>query len=282
MKDFSEVWPGLRFLSCERLSSNANNFRLVDDFFNRRNDGIADTLRNEAFSEDEDGTTAYYLVKHENGRILFFFSLKCGLLYDQFLDTRQLKLISDLNAYLDTISGASDLSDDDKRLVDLIREKLRTRKGITKADLDRLPKKGSTIFEDLEQEFNESITRVGQTFSAVELVHFCANDATDELWASMNCPQPLGTVVFWNFIVPIIEEVRQKVGCQYLFLFAADFSKGEKLIHYYADQLNFEVPEDLATAKPIYDFSCKFMCQQVKGLEDGRNTFFANFNPDEV
>ncbi len=138
MKDFSEVWPGLRFLSCERLSSNADNFRLVDDFFNRRNDGIADTLRNEAFSEDEDGTTAYYLVKHENGRILFFFSLKCGLLYDQFLDTRQLKLISDLNAYLDTISGASDLSDDDRRLVDLIREKLRTRKGITKADQDRL------------------------------------------------------------------------------------------------------------------------------------------------
>ena len=133
------------------------------------------------FSEDEDGTTAYYLVKHENGRILFFFSLKCGLLYDQFLDTRQLKLISDLNAYLETISGASDLSDDDRRLVDLIREKLRTRKGITKADLDRLPKKGSTIFEDLEQEFNESITRVGQTFSAVELVHFCANDATDEV-----------------------------------------------------------------------------------------------------
>ena len=33
MKDFSEVWPGLQSLSCERLSSNADNFRLVDDFF---------------------------------------------------------------------------------------------------------------------------------------------------------------------------------------------------------------------------------------------------------
>ena len=38
----------------------------------------------------------------------------------------------------------------------------------------------------------------------------------------------------------------------------------------------------MPTAKPIYDFSCKFMCQQVKDLEDGRNTFFANFHPDEV
>ena len=72
------------------------------------------------------------------------------------------------------------------------------------------------------------------------------------------------------------------VGCQYLFLFAADLSKGEKLVQYYADQLNFEIPENLATAKPIYDFSCKFMCQEVKGLEKGREEFFNNFNPDEA
>ena len=81
MKDFSEVWPGLQSLSCERLSSNDDNLRLVDDFFNRRNDGIAQTLRNEAFGEDEEGTTAYYVVKRSSEQILFFFSLKCGMLY---------------------------------------------------------------------------------------------------------------------------------------------------------------------------------------------------------
>lgn len=282
MNNSCETWPGIEFLSCERLSSNNDNFRLVDTFFNRKNDGIADTLRNEAFSEDEEGNTAYYLVKHRNGDILFFFSLKCGLLYDQFLDTRQLKLINDLNQYLDEISADEQLSESDRKLIDVIREKLRTRKGISKADLERLPKKGSTIFEDLEKEFNESITRVGQTFSAIELVHFCANDAAEDLWKSMNSPQPLGAVVFWGFVVPIIEDIRQKVGCQYLFLFAADLSKGEKLVKYYSDQLNFEIPTDLATAKPIYDFSCKFMCQEVKDLASARQAFFDNFNPDEV
>ena len=282
MNNSCETWPGIEFLSCERLSSNNDNFRLVDTFFNRKNDGIADTLRNEAFSEDEEGNTAYYLVKHRNGDILFFFSLKCGLLYDQFLDTRQLKLISDLNQYLDEISADEQLSESDRKLIDVMREKLRTRKGISKADLERLPKKGSTIFEDLEKEFNESITRVGQTFSAIELVHFCANDAAEDLWKSMNSPQPLGAVVFWGFVVPIIEDIRQKVGCQYLFLFAADLSKGEKLVKYYSDQLNFEIPTDLATAKPIYDFSCKFMCQEVKDLASARQAFFDNFNPDEV
>lgn len=282
MNNSYETWPGIEFLSCERLSSNNDNFRLVDTFFNKKNDGIADTLRNEAFSEDEEGNTAYYLVKHKNGNILFFFSLKCGLLYDQFLDTRQLKLISDLNQYLDEISVDMELSESDRRLIDVMREKLRTRKGISKADLERLPKKGSTILEDLEKEFNDSITRVGQTFSAIELVHFCANDAAEDLWKSMGSPQSLGAVVFWSFVVPIIEDIRQKVGCQYLFLFAADLSKGEKLVKYYSDQLNFEIPTDLATAKPIYDFSCKFMCQEVKSLASGRQAFFNNFNPDEV
>lgn len=282
MSNSCGTWHGIEFLSCERLSSNEENLRLVGSFFNRKNDGIADTLRNEAFAEDEEGNTAYYVVKHKNGEIMFFFSLKCGLLYDQFLDTRQLKLIRDLNKYLDDMSADTGLNLEVRKLIDVIREKLRTRKGITKADLERLPKKGSDIFEDLEREFNESITRVGQTFPAVELVHFCANDATEALWNSMGSPQSLGAVVFWGFTVPIIEDIRQKVGCQYLFLFAADLSKGEKLVKYYSDQLNFEVPTDLATAKPIYDFSCKFMCQEVKGLSNGREEFFNNLSVDEV
>ena len=114
MKSSSELLQGLRCLSCERLSSDTDNLRLVDDFFNRRNDGIAQTLRNEAFAEDEEGSTAYYVVKHESGDILFFFSLKCGMLYDQFLDTRQLKLINDLNEYLDSIVQDSSLDEQDK------------------------------------------------------------------------------------------------------------------------------------------------------------------------
>ena len=282
MKSSSEILQGLKCLSCERLSSDIDNIRIVEDFYNSRNDGLAQTLRNEAFGEDEDGNTAYYVVKHTGGEILFFFSLKCGMLYDQFLDTRQLKLINDLNQYLDDILLEGALSDADKNLVFMIREKLRTRKGITKADLERIPKKGNSIFEDLEKEFNESITRVGQTFSAIELVHFCANDAVEHIWSDMKQPQSLGTVVFWYFIVPIVENIRKMVGCQYLFLFAADFSKGEKLVQYYADQLNFEIPESLATAKPIYDFSCKFMCQEVKGLAKAREEFFGNFTPDEA
>ena len=98
----------------------------------------------------------------------------------------------------------------------------------------------------------------------------------------MNCPQSLGTVVFWHFIANIIMDVRSQIGCQYLFLFAADDSEDEHLIHYYTDQMNFMAPTDLATAKPIYDFSCKFMCQEVKDLAKGQEDFFNHFLPDEA
>lgn len=64
-----------------------------------------------------------------------------------------------------------------------------------------------------------------------------------------------------------------------MFLFAADKSKDEKLVRYYEDQLNFIRPDELATAKPFYDLTCKFMCHEISSLEKERDEFFENFNP---
>lgn len=93
-------------------------------------------------------------------------------------------------------------------------------------------------------------------------------------------PQLRGTTIFWHFVVPQILNALKYVGCQYVFLFAADRSKGEKLVRYYEDQLNFQRPDELATAKPFYDFTCKFMCHEISSLEREREAFFDNFNPD--
>ena len=78
----------------------------------------------------------------------------------------------------------------------------------------------------------------------------------------------------------MVMEALKYVGCQYMFLFAADKSKEEKLVRYYEDQLNFKRPDELATAKPFYDFTCKFMCHEISSLEKEREEFFANFNPN--
>ena len=49
----SEQLSILESLVCQRLSSDSDNMRLVDNFTNHINDAIAQTLKNEAFEEDK-------------------------------------------------------------------------------------------------------------------------------------------------------------------------------------------------------------------------------------
>ncbi len=275
----SEQLSILKSFVCQRLSSDSHNIRLVDDFSNHINDAIAQTLKNEAYEEDESNSTAYYVVKHPDGQILFFFSLKCGLLFDYFINPDLLGQLQKLAKELSEISDDSSLTPQQKRDITDVMEKIRSNKGIVKEDILKLRLQKIDILEELEKEFNENIARVGKTFSGIELVHFCSNTNTDELWESFGFPQLRGTIIFWYFVIPKVMEALKYVGCQYLFLFAADKSKEEKLVRYYENQLNFIKPDELATAKPFYDFTCKFMCHEVSTLEQERMEFFANFNP---
>lgn len=267
-------------LTCERLSDNPENLRIVDQFFSHRNDNIAHSLRNEAYEEDENGIIAYYVVKHPNGNILFFFSLKCGMLYDRFINDRNLVLFKKMGKHLEDLSKQDDLTPEEKEIVETIKEKFRSHKGLTKNDLEKMPKKDQGIVADWEKEFNENVTHVGSTYSGIELVHFCANDKTRTDWEELLIDQRLGFVVFWHFIVPKVLACREIVGCQYLFLFAADITEEESLISYY-NELKFCDSTDRATVKPLYDWTCKFMFQEICDLPKSRSAFFENFNRDE-
>lgn len=80
-------------LHCERLSANEKNLRLIDSFYSTRNNNVAEALLNEAYQEDESGVVAYYVVKDAYDNVLFFFSLKCGLLFDEFIEGEKLSRI---------------------------------------------------------------------------------------------------------------------------------------------------------------------------------------------
>ena len=271
----------LEGLTCERLSSNTDNMRLVDTFFNRRNPSLVQTLQNEAMEEDLEGRVAYYIIKDKDEHILFFFSLKSGSLYDSHLDANVIKLFKTLNAYIQDSLSDPDLSDNQRSELNRFQEKIRSHKGVTRLDLDNLPKKKAELFADLEKELSKDVTHVGKTFSSLELVHFCANNECEELWESLGLPHSIGVVVFWYFIVDILLDVRKLLGIQYLFLFAADLSENDSLIGYYRDRLDFMRDEERATVKPIYDLSCEFMYQECSDIEERRKLFFDNFNIDK-
>lgn len=190
---------------CQRLSSDGDNMRLVDNFTNHINDAIAQTLKNEAFEEDESNSIAYYVVKNADGQILFFFSLKCGLLFDHFINPDLLSQLQKLAKELNDISDDKSLTPEQKRGITEVMEKIRTNKGIVKEDIHKLRLQKLNILEELEKEFNADIARVGKTFSGIELVHFCSNTDTDELWDSFGFPQLRGTIIFWYFVIGFSE-----------------------------------------------------------------------------
>lgn len=272
----------LNSLVCERLSSNENNLRLVDTFCNVRNGSLEHTLKNEAYEEDEAGNIAYYLIKDKDENILFYFSIKCGILYDLFGEEEKLRKINDLFHFLVELEKDPSSTKEDKETIASILESIRTRKGLVKKELSKISHiKKNQIIEDLAKESEDNLKRVGKTFAGVEIVHFCANDNYRPSWEKLNIKQKMGSVVFWHFLIPKICELRKIVGCEYLFLFAADLTPDELLVNYYKSNLGFRDSNEYGTAIPLYDYACKFMHQELKDIEERRNNFYLEFNPDE-
>lgn len=73
---------------------------------------------------------AYYVVKSSDGETLFFFSLKCGLLYDEFIEGDKLEKLKNLYQYLWEMKSEDSISDEDKSTIDTILEGLRAKKRI--------------------------------------------------------------------------------------------------------------------------------------------------------
>lgn len=268
--------------TCERLSSNEAHLRMVDDFRNVKNENLEHALKNEAYEEDENRNIAYYLVKDTANHILFYFSIKCGMLYDRFREGENLRKINDLFHFLVELEQDPSSTEEDKKTIDSILESIRSRKGLAKKELSKiLHIKRDQIIEDFEKESEDNLKRVGRTFAGVEIVHFCANDDCRPMWEDFNISQKLGAVVFWHFLVPKICAVREIAGCEYLFLFAADLTPDELLVNYYKSNLGFNESGEHGTAFPFYDYACKFMYQELKDIDERREAFYADFNPDE-
>ena len=103
----------------------------------------------------------------------------------------------------------------------------------------------------------------GDTFliPAIELTHF----AVDERFKNpINDKSSVrtGEFIFWNYIIPIVKDVANKVGCKALFIFAIDTPK---LVMYYMNVLKFkELPDTnekqfFEYAEPDYDEGCRFL-----------------------
>lgn len=116
-------------------------------------------MREEAWEEDANGSVAYYLIKDKDGNAFFFFSLKCGALFEQ-LNEERLKQNANYWKALERILKNSANGD---QTAFLIMEKLRSGKNLTGDDLKEIikiqSKKKRLALEHLLAEKNQRLTR---------------------------------------------------------------------------------------------------------------------------
>lgn len=74
--------------------------------------------------------------------------------------------------------------------------------------------------------------------------------------------------MFWLVIIPEIQHIVEKIGCKYLYLFAADVSRSKKsLINYYVTDLKFTDDINVMIIKPDYDKNCYSLVQEINDLD---------------
>ena len=155
---------------------------------------------------------------------------------------------------------------------------------------------------------SEHIQQVQETFPAID-IKFLARNGRYKLPIKLDFR--LGVYIFWEMIVPYLLELAEKVGCKYIYLFAADNSEESekevykapmwtpdydpyddevkleekveihKLVDYYIHELKFEYVTKYKILKPHFERSCFTLVQAVNDLELNREQVWASHIAEE-
>lgn len=270
-----------RTFTCELLTSNDVNKGLVKNFKSKNeNDDLQEYLLNEqrAWKDDLDGETKVYLIKDAMGNIACYFSLKCGLIVGDDLNE---DLSPDERAILEPYIDAKRDKDTEaeKNIYDAINYLFPQRaEYLLEIAMKRLERKTEAF--SIGQ--SDNTINVPMCYSGIELKHLCRND---NYVLSQDINVPVGFGLFWEKIVPLIEDISRHVGCKYLYLFAADDSEKKndnevkKLVRYYKNDFKFyECGDGMKFVKPDYDNYCYGLVQNISDLLKNREAIWEEFS----
>lgn len=279
----------LNRFTCKRLRNDPDALKDLENYQTTIAAGSLASIRKNGLQADRKGTTAYYVVRDPDGKVVMFFSMKCGVMFDPEYQKVALLVAEGGAAKMNKmpadkmhlarfimapfLPGAYwALPPEEQKFVEICRDILYDKK--------KLPEeKGLGSLE---------------SHAAIELVDFCADDNAIAAWAGYGMgDRELKETIFWKFVVEKMEKIADLIGCEYAYLFAPNTEK-IALVDYYQDALHFRKIEELGTFQSLYFVSCKFMCRRLrsrrsddgtlkdescKGLLEYRDEFFASFNP---
>lgn len=252
---------------CGPLVDGVNRSSLVDHFRSPKH-----------LADDKLGALASYVITNNHNEVLLFFSIRCGELFEK-IDHQKMILSHNAWVGVNKLKNATSLSPDEQSTaMQAIKNALNA--GLSYTDFRFYAKKKRTYIGDVSKEPSKEISRVSIVYSGVELKFLGTNDNAKTFWESLNLPKRMGETLFWFFIVPKLERLREIVGCQYMYLFAADREADGHLVTYYRTVLHIDAPTKLSANKPFFDYNSVFLYQDIETLSKQREQFFDFFNPD--
>ena len=237
---------------------------------------LIEHFRNSRHVGDElNGHLASYLVLAPDNTVLMFFSLRCGELF-KGVDNEKVEAARAANEALRTLFGNSQSPIGEKER----NQAMETLKHIiaeSELTIDDISQKKG-YFADEKIEPNKLVSRVSEVFPGVELKFYGINETGKDYWKTTGLPQKMGLTLYWKFIVPKLEELQDIVGCQYMYLFAADREADGHLVTYYRTVLHVNANHFLSSNKPQFDYTSVFLYQEISELKKQRDYFFETFN----
>jgi hypothetical protein len=234
--------------------------------------------------DDEKGYLASFVVMSPTNIPLVFFSFRCGELFKE-PQVEKMKIGHDAAIAFKKLMNGSCKSEEESQQA-LAAVKRAIDEGLTPDDWQNLYQKKESWNKDEKLEATKEITKVLVSYPAIELKLFGTNESAKEYWKSLGLPEDMkmGGTLFWLKAVKIIEKITRYVGCQYVYLFAADKEAEGQLVQYYRVGLGFNSDSNLSANKPTFDWQCQFLYQSIDELLDRRKLFLdyvSNYKEDK-
>lgn len=309
----SFLFENLRVESLRETESNQEDIKAFVQA--TKGDNISGYLKNKAWNDDNDRNTKVFLVRDKQTReIAFYFALNCGILFselniwnispkekipfDSYVEAMQ--KLKNPNLSSEEIEKANDQYN--KSMGDLwevVGEADRVSVLLSLADekVQILEEKREALSNTEEV---EHVQPVQETFPAIDIKFLGRNK---EYKPAIHLDFKLGVYIFWELIVPHLLDIAEKVGCKYIYLFAADNSEKQKtelkelptwtqdyapyeednkegnennkdeirkLVNYYINELKFRYVSKYKILKPHYERTCFTLVQEVDSLQKNR------------
>ena len=287
-----------------------------------KGDIISDYLIDKAWKDDEEHNTKVFLVRDKNTKeIVFYFALNCGILFsdlniwsmtpeekkpfEKYVEAIQLLKKSDLTKdenekaneqYSSSMGELWEVVEDPDRVSTLL--------SLAEEKVQILEEKRE-VFSDTTEV--EHVQQVQETFPAIDIKFLGRNG---NYKSAIKLDFRLGVYVFWEMIVPHLLDISEKVGCKYIYLFAADNSEKtekvsevpmwtpdydpyseddeneeeveiHKLVNYYINELKFRYVTKYKILKPHFERTCFTLVQDVDDLQSNREQVWASHIGDE-